>query len=178
MTGENIFDENSAASKEGVQGPERPGLKETEPGRKLSRKLGRRNKLSRIDTEPEVEPADFRRDSQEVKRDIYENLRVLVAVAVHGGFYVGWVGIMILVHWVISLMGPLEFPANIIPTAAELVVQLGVLYIIANHTWDFAVELTAYNRAKRAKRARRRQQIKPEAREENGSGSSSANSGA
>ncbi len=118
----------------------------------------------RVDADPQ--PVDFRRDAQEVKRDVYENLRVLVAVTVHGAFYVAWVAIMILVHRIISLMGHLEYPANIIPDAAEFLVQLGVLWIIGNHTWDFAVELTAYNRAKRAGRAKRRQQMKRKAREE------------
>jgi len=120
--------------------------------------------LEMVDEDPE--PVDFHRDLQEVRRDIYENLRVLAAVTVHGAFYVAWVGIMILVHWVIGLMGHLEYPANIIPDVAEFVVQLGVLYIITNHTWDFAIELTAYNRAKRARRAKKRQQTKRKARGE------------
>jgi hypothetical protein len=99
------------------------------------------------------EPVEFRRDLQEVKRDIYENFRVLVAVAIHGAFYIAWVGIMILIHWVIGLMGSLDYPANIIPEVAEGIAQLGVLYITASHTYDFALELTAHNRAKKARRA-------------------------
>ena len=106
--------------------------------------------------DPSVESLNPRIVIAKLQRDIYEDAHLLVVVATHGGFYVLWVGIMILVHRLVSLMGHLSPPYSVIPLIAELVVQFGVLFVIANQTWDFAMDFTAHSREKRRRRTRRR----------------------
>lgn len=100
----------------------------------------------------EIEPLDVRRDLRDLRRDAYENFRILAAVALEGTFYVLWVGIMIAIHVVLRLIGPLNFPFNIIPDIGELIVQFGVLYIIAMHTFNFVRKVQAHKRTKKITR--------------------------
>jgi hypothetical protein len=112
---------------------------------------GSRKEIERASVEPES--LNIRRDLRDLRRDAYENFRILVAVTLESVFYVLWVGIMIAIHIVLRLIGPLDFPFNIIPDAAELIAQFGVLCVIAIHTFRFVIRLKEHKRAKKSERA-------------------------
>jgi hypothetical protein len=78
-----------------------------------------------------AEPSGLKHDIVKLRNDFLEGLLLLAYVLIHSLIFIGWFAILYGTAWVINHIGHLDYPYNIIPDIAELIVEFAVLCGVA-----------------------------------------------